>query len=130
MEKSFEDFWDGLKKKAQKEWELTEQEIEKVKGKVDNFEEVVKEKFGTSVEEARIKIRELYDEYDELKWEGRAETVKGRAQEFWGNISDNDWEKIKGSKTRFVGHLKEKFGKSQQEALKEFDKFLKSISDK
>jgi uncharacterized protein YjbJ (UPF0337 family) len=70
----------------------------------------------------------LYKEYDQLKWEGREELVKGKAQAMWSNITGDDWEKIKGSKTQFVGYIKEQYGKSQQEALKEFDKFLKNIS--
>ena len=70
----------------------------------------------------------MYKEYDQLKWEGREELVKGKAQATWSNITGNDWEKIKGSKTQFVGYIKEQYGKSQQEALKEFDKFLKNIS--
>lgn len=128
MEKQIKEFWKELKTKAKNEWNVSKKELKNVKGEVQKFEELAQEKFKLSTTEAREKVKELYKEYDQLKWEGREELVKGKAQAMWSNITGNDWEKIKGSKTQFVGYLKEQYGKSQQEALKEFDKFLKNIS--
>lgn len=128
MEKQIKEFWKELKTKAKDEWNVSKKELKNVKGEIEKFEELAQEKFKLSTTEAREKVKELYKEYDQLKWEGREELVKGKAQAMWSNITGDDWEKIKGSKTQFVGYIKEQYGKSQQEALKEFDKFLKNIS--
>ncbi len=122
---NFNEFWTNLKDEAQKEWALAEKDLESIDGDFDKFVDSVKEKFDLNKEEAREKAEKLYNEFDELKWEGTEEMIKGKAQELWGDISDNDWESIKGSKTKIIGYLKHNFGKTGQEALKDLDKLLK-----
>lgn len=126
MEKQFENFWNNLKSVAQEEWSLLEGELEGINGDFDKFVNSVKEKYKLTESEAKEKAEKLYKDLDELKWDGTEEMIKGRAQELWGRITNDDWENIKGSKTKIVGYIKHHFGKSTQEALVELDKLTKS----
>ena len=106
MEKQIKEFWKELKTKAKDEWNVSKKELKNVKGEIEKFEELAKEKFKLSTTEAREKVKELYKEYDQLKWEGREELVKGKAQAMWSNITGDDWEKSKEVKLNSLAILK------------------------
>ena len=97
-------YWNELKGEALKTWgNLTHNELDQVAGDAKKLEGLLQQKYGHSVEEAKM-------------------------QKFWGDLTDNDVDKINGSRTRLVGTLQEKHGKSRSKALEEVDHFLKEIS--
>ena len=44
------------------------------------------------------------------------EELKGKAQRKWGDLTDDDLDKIEGSRKELVGKLQQKYGKSKEEA--------------
>lgn len=59
--------------------------------------------------------------------EGQWKQLKGRAREKWGELTDDDLDKIDGRRERLVGVLQERYGKTEQEASKEADDFFDSL---
>lgn len=55
--------------------------------------------------------------------EGKWKQMKGTIQKKWGDITDDDYDRIKGNHERFVGVLQEKYGKTKDEAKKEVDAY-------
>lgn len=58
---------------------------------------------------------------------GKWKQLKGSVQEKWGDITDDDFDRIAGNRDRFVGVLQERYGKRKDEAEKEIDKYLDSL---
>jgi uncharacterized protein YjbJ (UPF0337 family) len=56
--------------------------------------------------------------------EGKWKQMKGAIQQKWGDITDDDFDRINGSRERFAGVLQEKYGKTKDEAKKEIDAYL------
>jgi uncharacterized protein YjbJ (UPF0337 family) len=54
----------------------------------------------------------------EMKWEGRWDQLKGKAQQMWGNLTDDDLDVAEGNYDEFVGRIKERTGESE-EAIRE-----------
>lgn len=59
--------------------------------------------------------------------EGKWKQAKGRAKEKWGDLTDDDLDRIDGRKERLVGVLQERYGKSEEAASKEADDFFDSL---
>ena len=57
-------------------------------------------------------------------FEGRWKEMKGQAKEWWGELTDDDLEKVEGKADRLVGLLQQKYGYSKEEAEKEFNRRL------
>ena len=57
-------------------------------------------------------------------FEGNWKEMKGKAKEWWGELTDDDLEKAEGKADRLVGLLQQKYGYSKEEAEKEFNKRL------
>jgi len=47
---------------------------------------------------------------------GKWNQLKGEARQQWGQITDDEWEQIAGSKDKLVGKLQEKYGWTRDEA--------------
>jgi uncharacterized protein YjbJ (UPF0337 family) len=60
--------------------------------------------------------------------EGKWKQVRGRAQEKWGELTDDDLDEIEGRRDRLVGKLQERYGKSEKEANREADQFFDQLS--
>ncbi len=54
--------------------------------------------------------------------EGKWKQLKGKLQEMWGDLTDDEIDQIKGEKEKFVGLMQEKYGKGKAEAEQEFEK--------
>ena len=52
---------------------------------------------------------------------GKWKQMKGRAQQQWGKLTDDDLDRIEGSRDELVGLIQERYGKSKEEAEKEVD---------
>jgi uncharacterized protein YjbJ (UPF0337 family) len=55
--------------------------------------------------------------------EGKWKQLKGKIQEQWGDLTNDELDKIDGKREQFVGLMQEKYGKSREEAEAEFDAF-------
>lgn len=57
----------------------------------------------------------MVDESTEMKWEGRWDQLKGKAQQTWGELTDDDVDVAEGNYEEFVGRIKERTGESAEE---------------
>jgi uncharacterized protein YjbJ (UPF0337 family) len=58
--------------------------------------------------------------------EGKWKQIKGSVRENWGKLTDDDLDEIGGRKDNFLGKVQEKYGMSQEDAEKEWDKLQNS----
>ena len=54
--------------------------------------------------------------------------IKGEMMKFWGEITENEADKINGSRTQLIGFLQKKYGHGKAEIAKQIDTFLKSVA--
>ncbi|MBE0429074.1 MAG: CsbD family protein [Thermoleophilia bacterium] len=52
---------------------------------------------------------------------GKWKQMRGQAREWWGDITDDEWDEIGGKKDSLVGKLQEKYGWNKKEAETEVD---------
>jgi len=55
---------------------------------------------------------------------GNWKQLKGRLKEKWGDLTDDDLDKIDGQRERLIGVIQEKYGKEKQQAQQEVDAYL------
>lgn len=119
--------WNELKGEIQKSWgQLTDSEIDQIDGEATRLEGLLQQKYGHTLEEAREKITAVIDRYDDLSFKGEWNEVKGKIQKFWGELTDDEVEKVNGSRTRLLGLIQQRYAKSRMKALEEVKEFLKS----
>lgn len=61
---------------------------------------------------------------------GKWKQFKGRVQETWGELTDDDLDQIDGRRERLVGKLQERYGKSEKEASEEVDDFFDRLEER
>jgi len=59
-------------------------------------------------------------------FEGKWKQLRGQIQKQWGDLTDNDLDKIKGNRTEFEGLLQERYGYTKEKAKTELDSFMKA----
>jgi uncharacterized protein YjbJ (UPF0337 family) len=57
---------------------------------------------------------------------GKWNQLKGKIQQQWGDLTDDDIDRIAGRRDEFVGIMQEKYGKAREESEREFDEFTKT----
>jgi len=60
--------------------------------------------------------------------EGDWKQIKGKVQQQWGKLTDDDLDVIEGKRTELAGRLQERYGYAQDEAEKQIDSWMKSIN--
>ncbi len=55
--------------------------------------------------------------------EGKWKQVKGKFQEQWADLTDNDLKKIAGKRERLAGILQERYGIAKEEAEEQIAEF-------
>ena len=55
--------------------------------------------------------------------------LKGKAREQWGDLTDDEFDKVAGEKDQFVGMLQEKYGKSRDDIETDVDRWADSLKD-
>lgn len=58
--------------------------------------------------------------------QGKWKEIKGRLQQQWGKLSDDEISKLRGSYDELSGMLQKKYGYDQERTHKEIEQFLKS----
>lgn len=58
---------------------------------------------------------------------GKWKQLKGRIQEKWGELTDDEVDQIQGKQDVLIGKLQEKYGYTRSEAEREVNDFLADI---
>lgn len=56
--------------------------------------------------------------------EGKWKQLKGKAQQQWGKLTDDDLDRVEGKQEELEGRIQERYGKTREEAKKEVDAWL------
>jgi uncharacterized protein YjbJ (UPF0337 family) len=60
--------------------------------------------------------------------EGNWKQVKGKVQQQWGRLTNDDLDVIEGKRVELAGRLQERYGIQKEEAEQQIDSWLKSIN--
>lgn len=55
---------------------------------------------------------------------GQWKQIKGRIQEEWGDLTNDDVDRVNGNFNQLVGVLQERYGLAREEAEEQIDEFL------
>lgn len=50
-----------------------------------------------------------------MKWEGRWDQLKGKVQQTWGELTDDDLDVAEGNVDELIGRVEERTGESREE---------------
>lgn len=56
--------------------------------------------------------------------EGNWKQFRGKIQEKWGKLTDDDLDRMEGNREQFEGVLQERYGKNKDEIRKDVDSWL------
>ena len=56
--------------------------------------------------------------------EGKWKQLKGKAQEQWGELTNDELDQAAGNREQLEGLIQERYGKGKEEARKEVDDWL------
>ncbi len=59
---------------------------------------------------------------------GQWKQMKGKAKEKWGELTDDELDRVDGQRESLVGVVQEKYGRTREEAEREVDSFFDSSS--
>ena len=59
-------------------------------------------------------------------FEGRWKEMRGQVKEWWGELTDDDLERVEGKADQLIGLLQKKYGYSKEHAQKEFNRRLEA----
>jgi uncharacterized protein YjbJ (UPF0337 family) len=68
-------------------------------------------------------VRNMNDDVLEGLWK----QLKGRVQEKWGELTDDEIDQVQGKKEILIGKIQEKYGYARDEAEREVNNFLDGI---
>jgi uncharacterized protein YjbJ (UPF0337 family) len=54
---------------------------------------------------------------------GNWKQFKGRIQQAWGDLTDDDLDRYKGKRTELEGHLQEKTGEAREDIRRKLDEY-------
>lgn len=60
-------------------------------------------------------------------FEGKWKEMRGQVKEWWGDLTDDDLDKIDGKSEQLVGILQQKYGYSKEKAEKELNDKLEAL---
>ena len=55
--------------------------------------------------------------------QGNWEQLKGKAQQKWGKLTDDDLDVVEGKRTELAGRIQERYGIARDEAEKQIDEW-------
>ena len=64
------------------------------------------------------------------EFKGKFNELKGNFKQKWGELTDDDWKQIDGSKDKLLGILQQKYGRSKEQAQHEVDDFMKEDKER
>ena len=66
-----------------------------------------------------------------MNWDrvqGNWKQFKGKAQQKWGKLTNDDWDVIEGGREELVGRIQERYGKQRDEAEREVDDWARTLN--
>ena len=54
-------------------------------------------------------------------FEGKWKEMRGQIKEWWGKLTDDDLDRIRGESEQLVGRIQERYGIARDEARRELD---------
>ena len=60
--------------------------------------------------------------------EGKWKQIKGNFKEKWGKFTDDDIQRMNGNREKIVGALQEKYGRTKEQAQKDFDEWYAGVN--
>ncbi|MBA2451644.1 MAG: CsbD family protein [Chloroflexia bacterium] len=57
---------------------------------------------------------------------GNWKQMQGSAKSKWGDLADDDHQKMEGDRDNMVGVVQKRYGKTREDAEREVDDFIKS----
>lgn len=60
-------------------------------------------------------------------FQGMWNQLKGKVKQQWGELTDDDLDRIGGKKDEILGVVQERYGWEREKAESEVDKFLRSL---
>jgi len=63
--------------------------------------------------------------WDQIR--GNWKQLKGSARKAWGDLTDDDLDKIEGERERLVGKIQERYGVAKAEAERRVDSWVSSM---
>jgi len=58
--------------------------------------------------------------------QGKWKQLRGQIQKQWGDLTNDDLDRIKGTQTEFEGLLQERYGYTKERAHQELETFMRS----
>ncbi|MHB1296925.1 MAG: CsbD family protein [Gemmatimonadaceae bacterium] len=68
-----------------------------------------------------------------MNWDqiaGEWKHMKGKVREQWGDLTDDDMDRIGGKKDQLVGTIQSKYGIAKEEAERQVDEFMRKAESK
>jgi uncharacterized protein YjbJ (UPF0337 family) len=59
--------------------------------------------------------------------EGNWKEFRGKVQQQWGKLTDDDFDLIRGKRTELAGHLQQRYGIARDQAEREIDSWLRNL---
>jgi uncharacterized protein YjbJ (UPF0337 family) len=63
----------------------------------------------------------------EPKFKGKWNELKGKVKTKWGELTDDDLDKIEGERDQLVGLIQQRYGKARDEAEREISTWERSV---
>lgn len=61
--------------------------------------------------------------------EGTWKQLRGKVQQQWGKLTDDELDRVEGHREELVGLLQERYGYAKQDAEDRLDEFLDDVKD-
>ncbi len=58
---------------------------------------------------------------------GKWKQLRGKVQEEWGELTDDELDQIEGRRDQLIGKIQEKYGYTRQQAENEVNNFLQDM---
>ena len=62
------------------------------------------------------------------RMEGNWKQLKGKVQEKWGKLTNDDLDVIEGKRTELAGRLQQRYGVAKDEAERDIDTWLNGVN--
>ena len=66
-----------------------------------------------------------------MNWDrvqGNWKQFKGKAQQKWGKLTNDDWDVAEGGREQLVGRIQERYGIRRDEAEREVDDWARTLN--
>jgi uncharacterized protein YjbJ (UPF0337 family) len=130
----FEGKWKQMRGQAKEWWgKLTDDDLDRVGGKYDQFVGLIQEKYGYTRERVEKEFAGRLAKYEANQkkdggstptqdvLEGKWKQIRGQARAWWGKLTDDDLDKAAGKSEKIIGLLQEKYGYSRAHAEAELN---------